>query len=50
MQCSKLCPMLNQFGVCRDTMRKPERLHVCPHQTVHKQARRSPQKERAPVG
>ncbi len=36
MICPKICPMLNQYGYCRDAMRPPERIRMCPHQAVHR--------------
>ena len=31
MQCFAGCVMLNQFGICESTMRKPECVKKCPH-------------------
>lgn len=31
IQCSLLCPMLNQFGYCESAKRRAEQVRECPH-------------------
>lgn len=40
LMCPKMCPMLNQYGYCRDTMRTPEHSRVCPHQAIDRVVRK----------
>ena len=40
LMCPTMCPMLNQYGYCRDTMRTPERSRVCPHQALNRIVRK----------
>lgn len=34
MKCFEFCVMLNKFGVCESTMRRPERIKECPHKKM----------------
>lgn len=34
MKCFEFCVMLNKFGVCESTMRRPENIKECPHRKM----------------
>lgn len=36
MRCYIGCVMLNEFGICESTMRRPERIDKCPHSKITK--------------